>query len=123
MTFLLFFLRRIIQLIPALIGITIVAFLLLRVLPGDPASLMIGARGTEADVIALADQLGLDAPLWQQYLTFHRRCTERSFGQSSCSAGRSPWSSPTDYGRPSCWLPMPRCLRSLSPCRWRHCRR
>ena len=36
MTFLLFFLRRMIQLIPALIGITIVAFLLLRVLPGDP---------------------------------------------------------------------------------------
>jgi len=82
MTFLLFFLRRMIQLIPALIGITIVAFLLLRVLPGDPASLLIGARGSEADVIALRRQLGLDAPLWQQYLTFLGDMLNGSFGQS-----------------------------------------
>jgi branched-chain amino acid transport system permease protein len=87
MTFLLFFLRRIIQLIPALIGITIVAFLLLRVLPGDPASLLIGARGSEADVIALRRQLGLDAPLWQQYLTFLGDVLNGSFGLDPILAG------------------------------------
>jgi peptide/nickel transport system permease protein len=82
MSLLLFLLRRIIQLIPALIGITIVAFLLLRVLPGDPASLLIGARGSEADVVMLRHQLGLDAPLWQQYLTFLGDVLNGSFGQS-----------------------------------------
>ncbi len=77
-----FLMRRIIQLIPALIGITLVAFMLLRVLPGDAASLLIGARGSEADVEALRHQLGLDAPIWQQYLTFLADLLNGSFGQS-----------------------------------------
>ena len=37
---------RMVQLVPVLIGITLVAFLLLRVLPGDPATLILGSRGT-----------------------------------------------------------------------------
>lgn len=75
-------LSRLLQLIPVLIGITIVAFVLLRVLPGDPASLMIGARGSEADVVRLRHQLGLDQPLWLQYLGFLREMASGSFGQS-----------------------------------------
>ena len=82
MTLLRFLLRRLIQLLPALVGITVVAFVLLRILPGDPASLMIGARGSEAEVAALRHQLGLDAPLWQQYLTFLGDILNGSFGQS-----------------------------------------
>ena len=77
-----FLLRRLVQLAPALIGITLVAFVLLRVLPGDPASLLIGARGSQADVEILRHQLGLDAPLWQQYLTFVWDILNGSFGQS-----------------------------------------
>ena len=56
--------------------------MLLRVLPGDPASLLIGARGSQADVELLRHQLGLDAPLWQQYLTFLEDMLGGSFGQS-----------------------------------------
>src|SRR5207237_4072472 len=82
MTLLRFFLRRVLQLIPALIGITLVAFVLLRVLPGDPASLLIGARGSETDVERLRHQLGLDAPIWRQYLTFLADMLNGSFGQS-----------------------------------------
>lgn len=82
MTLLLFLLRRLIQLVPALVGITLVAFVLLRVLPGDAASLLIGARGSEADVERLRHQLGLDAPLWSQYLTFLADMVSGSFGQS-----------------------------------------
>src|SRR3954465_8893925 len=77
-----FLLRRLVQLAPALIGITLVAFILLRVLPGDPASLLIGARGSEADVERLRHQLGLDSPLWRQYLTFLADMLNGSFGQS-----------------------------------------
>ncbi len=82
MTLIRFLLRRLIQLAPALVGITLVAFVLLRILPGDPASLMIGARGSEAEVAALRHQLGLDAPLWQQYVTFLGDILNGSFGQS-----------------------------------------
>ncbi|HEX4261348.1 MAG TPA: ABC transporter permease [Acetobacteraceae bacterium] len=75
-------LSRILQMIPVLLGITLVAFLLLRVLPGDPASLMIGARGSDADVLRLRHQLGLDRPLWVQYAIFLREMASGSFGQS-----------------------------------------
>ena len=82
MTLIQFLLRRAVQLVPVLIGITLVAFILLRVLPGDPASLLMGARGSQADVEILRHQLGLDAPLWQQYLTFAADILNGSFGQS-----------------------------------------
>jgi peptide/nickel transport system permease protein len=75
-------LSRLLQMIPVLIGITVVAFVLLRVLPGDPASLIIGARGSEADVARLRHELGLDQPLWLQYATFLREMASGSFGQS-----------------------------------------
>jgi len=77
-----FGLSRLLQLIPVLLGITLVAFLLLRVMPGDPATLMLGSRGTPEDIAALAKQLGLDRPLWLQYLSFLTDIAEGSFGRS-----------------------------------------
>ncbi|MGE3876521.1 MAG: ABC transporter permease, partial [Parvibaculaceae bacterium] len=53
-----FCLSRVIQLLPVLIGITLVAFLLLRVMPGDPATLMLGSRGTPEVIARLNEQLG-----------------------------------------------------------------
>lgn len=77
-----FSLSRLFQLIPVLLGITVVAFLLLRVMPGDPATLMLGSRGTAEDIRALTAQLGLDRPLWLQYLGFLRDIATGSFGRS-----------------------------------------
>lgn len=77
-----FCLSRIIQLLPVLLGITVVAFLLLRVMPGDPATLMLGSRGTPEDIAKLNDQLGLNQPLWQQYLRFIGDLVQGSFGRS-----------------------------------------
>lgn len=77
-----FCLSRIIQLLPVLIGITLVAFLLLRVMPGDPATLMLGSRGTPEDIAKLNEQLGLSQPLWQQYLRFIGDLVQGSFGRS-----------------------------------------
>jgi peptide/nickel transport system permease protein len=76
---------RLLQLVPVLIGITAVAFLLLRVMPGDPATLMLGARGNAEDIAALTRQLGLDRPLWQQYLGFLGDIVTGSFGLSIAS--------------------------------------
>ncbi len=73
---------RLMQLVPVLIGITLVAFLLLRVMPGDPATLILGARGTEEDIRRLTTQLGLDRPLWVQYLSFLWDVANGSFGRS-----------------------------------------
>ncbi len=73
---------RLLQLIPVLLGITLIAFLLLRVLPGDPATLILGNRGTAEDIARLTTQLGLDRPLWQQYLGFLGDMLRGSFGQS-----------------------------------------
>ncbi|TXH34877.1 MAG: ABC transporter permease [Rhodospirillaceae bacterium] len=73
---------RLLQLIPVLLGITLIAFLLLRVLPGDPATLILGNRGTAEDIARLTTQLGLDRPLWQQYLAFLGDMLRGSFGQS-----------------------------------------
>ncbi|MBZ9974181.1 MULTISPECIES: ABC transporter permease [unclassified Mesorhizobium] len=82
MNILFFCISRLLQLIPVLLGITIVAFLLLRVMPGDPATLMLGSRGTPEDIAALTSQLGLDRPLWQQYLFFLGDIARGSFGRS-----------------------------------------
>jgi peptide/nickel transport system permease protein len=52
------------------------------VLPGDPATLILGNRGTAEDIARLTKQLGLDRPLWQQYLGFLGDMLRGSFGQS-----------------------------------------
>jgi peptide/nickel transport system permease protein len=82
MKFLKFIFLRLLQLIPVLIGITLIAFLLLRVLPGDPATLILGRRGSAEDIARLTAQLGLDQPLWRQYLSFLGDMLQGSFGQS-----------------------------------------
>lgn len=82
MAILRFCLLRLLQLIPVLLGITIIAFLLLRVMPGDPATLMLGSRGSAEEIAKLNAQLGLDKPLWMQYLTFLTDAMQGNFGQS-----------------------------------------
>ncbi|MBK5518181.1 ABC transporter permease [Pseudomonas sp. TH10] len=77
-----FCLSRLLQLIPVLLGITLIAFLLLRVMPGDPATLILGNRGSAEEIARLTTQLGLDRPVWMQYLNFLSDCLQGSFGRS-----------------------------------------
>ncbi len=77
-----FCLSRLLQLIPVLLGITLIAFLLLRVMPGDPATLILGNRGSAEEIAKLTAQLGLDRPVWLQYLSFLGDCLQGSFGRS-----------------------------------------
>jgi peptide/nickel transport system permease protein len=63
-----YLLRRIVLLIPTLLGVTIVVFVLVRLLPGDAATLQLqDAKATAADEAALRAQLGLDRPIYLQY--------------------------------------------------------
>ncbi len=74
--------RRLAQMIPVLIGVTLVAFALLQLIPGDPAASMLGLHATPEAVAALRHQLGLDQPLWKQYLTYLGDVATFNFGTS-----------------------------------------
>jgi peptide/nickel transport system permease protein len=66
-----FVLRRLLASIPVIIGVTIIAFLLIHLVPGDPAQTMLfGSNASPEQIDQLRDQLGLTQPLWQQYVTF-----------------------------------------------------
>ncbi|MBO0682471.1 MAG: ABC transporter permease [Candidatus Dormibacteraeota bacterium] len=62
--------RRVLVAIPTLIGAATVSFLLMRLIPGDPARVIAGTNATAADVDRIRHQLGLDQPIWWQYLSF-----------------------------------------------------
>ncbi len=55
--------RRLLLLVPVALGITIVTFFLLRLIPGDPAVIMLDNRATADNVARLRHQLGLNRPL------------------------------------------------------------
>lgn len=66
-----FLLKRIVLLVPTFIGITIVAFSFVRILPGDPVLLMAGERGLTPERYAkLLAEFGYDRPIWKQYLEY-----------------------------------------------------
>lgn len=65
-----FIARRLIMLIPVLIGVSIISFLILHLAPGDPAELLAGEEATEEDIMMVRHELGLDKPLWMQYFMF-----------------------------------------------------
>jgi dipeptide transport system permease protein len=75
--------RRIGLLIPTFLGITIIAFAFIRVLPGDPVLLMAGERGISPERYAqMMKEFGYDRPLWEQYLTYMGRLLNGDFGIS-----------------------------------------
>ncbi|MET3857716.1 ABC transporter permease [Rhizobium sp. OAE497] len=77
-----FIIRRILQMIPTVIFILIVTFVLVRLLPGDPASAMLGDRALDADVERINSQLGLDQPLPVQFLYYVERIVTGDLGNS-----------------------------------------
>ncbi|AGT09401.1 ABC transporter permease subunit [Paracoccus aminophilus] len=78
-----FILKKILYLIPTFLGITIVAFGFIRLLPGDPVLLMAGERGVSAERYAvISAQLGYDKPIWQQYLLYLNNLFHGDFGNS-----------------------------------------
>jgi peptide/nickel transport system permease protein len=77
-----FFLSRLIQAVPVLIGITIVGFLLIHLVPGDPARVALGPRAPQASVDALRHRYRLDEPLLKQYEQFVVKAGRLDFGRS-----------------------------------------
>lgn len=74
--------RRICLMIPTLIGITLVSFLILQLIPGDPARVIAGLEADEETIQSIRTQLGLDKPIFVQYGLFLKNTVTGNFGQS-----------------------------------------
>lgn len=68
--------------VPVLLITTIVIFFGMRLLPGDPALLMVGNRASDEAIAAMRTRLGLDEPIIVQYLLFLKQCITFDFGSS-----------------------------------------
>ncbi len=74
--------RRLVQMVPVLFLITLFVFFLVRLVPGDPALIMLGNRATEENIAKLRAHLGLDQPLWVQYGRFMGNLAHGDLGES-----------------------------------------
>ncbi|WP_122521708.1 MULTISPECIES: ABC transporter permease [Pannonibacter] len=77
-----FVLFRPLQFLPVLFGISIITFVLVRLIPGDPARVLLGTRATPAAIAKIRAQYGLDEPLWLQYLYFLKNLANGEMGKS-----------------------------------------
>ena len=80
-----FILRRLILLAPLLIGASLLVFVTMRLVPGDPARLALGAEATEDQVQLMRRQWGLDQPLPVQYVVWLSHALQGDFGRSTVS--------------------------------------
>ncbi|MEX2236160.1 MAG: ABC transporter permease [Dehalococcoidia bacterium] len=74
--------RRLLFVVPQAIGISVVTFVLVRVLPGDPALVLLGTNATESSIQAVEERLGLDKPLYEQYWLYIKDVAQGDLGTS-----------------------------------------
>src|SRR5919204_2406184 len=74
--------RRLLEAVPVLVGVSLVVFLFLRLIPGDPALVLLGERATEQNVQRVREQMGLNQPLPVQYWRFVERLAHADLGRS-----------------------------------------
>jgi len=77
-----FLLKRLLLLFPVLFGVATVVFAILHLSPGDPAVTIAGERASQEFINEVRSDLGLDDPLWQQYVRFLGDIAALDFGQS-----------------------------------------
>ncbi|KGB81643.1 glutathione ABC transporter permease [Rhodovulum sp. NI22] len=77
-----YILRRLISAIPVLLGITVIVFAIMAMIPGDPATAILGSYATPANVEKLNRELGLDKPAVQRYFIWLGNMMTGDFGQS-----------------------------------------
>jgi peptide/nickel transport system permease protein len=80
-----FVVRRLLLLVPILLGLSILVFVWIRALPGGPAQALLGERATPERVRQIERQYGLDRPVHEQYFVYVRRVARGEFGESVTS--------------------------------------
>ncbi|ESA32175.1 peptide abc transporter permease [Leptolyngbya sp. Heron Island J] len=77
-----YILKRLLQLVPVLLGISLLVFAFLHLIPGDPALVLLGDRANPDQVAALRERMGLNEPLPLQYLSFLGSLLRFDLGES-----------------------------------------
>jgi peptide/nickel transport system permease protein len=103
--------RRLLALIPTLFGVSVVVFLFLRLIPGDPATAILRENATAEQIDALNTRLGLGKPLYEQYFDYITKLLRGDLGEGYftrspviedlCSGSRSASSPPSAADRRS----------------------
>ncbi|MGH9173865.1 MAG: ABC transporter permease [Vicinamibacterales bacterium] len=75
--------RRLVQMVPVIIGITVIIFAMIRAIPGDPALTMLGDKATEEKIALYREKLGLNEPIYVQYLYYMRDLVQLDLGDST----------------------------------------
>lgn len=74
--------KRLLHLIPVLLGMTFIVFLIIRAIPGDPAQVILGQQATQEAMAALRAKLGLDNPWYVQYFDYLKNLLTGDLGES-----------------------------------------
>jgi len=77
-----YIIKRLIQLIPVIIGVTIIAFSLIQLAPGDPARTMLGQHATQQEINEIREKYGLDEPIYVQYAIWLNGVLHGDLGRS-----------------------------------------
>jgi peptide/nickel transport system permease protein len=77
-----YIIRRFLTIIPVLFGVSILVFGFLRLIPGDPAQVMLGERATPENIARVREQLGLNKPIYEQYFIFIGNALRGDLGRS-----------------------------------------
>ncbi|SHJ70827.1 peptide/nickel transport system permease protein [Anaerobranca californiensis DSM 14826] len=80
-----YILKRLLMLIPVILGVTFIVFTIMYMTPGDPAQMMLGEKAPEAAVEALREEMGLNDPFLVQYFRFVGNAARGNFGRSYIS--------------------------------------
>ena len=75
-------LKRVLAVVPVLLGLTVIVFAIMALIPGDPATAILGSYATPENVARLNRDLGLDKPLAQQYFIWLSNLLQGDFGRS-----------------------------------------
>jgi len=77
-----FILRRFLYVLPVIVGVSVAVFLMIHLIPGDPAQIVAGMEASEEDIAGVRRALGLDQPIYVQYAKFVARAVVGDFGVS-----------------------------------------
>lgn len=77
-----YIIRRLLMLIPVLVGMSIIVFSIIHAIPGDPAETILGDKASEESKEALREELGLNKPIYVQYFTYMGRLLQGDLGNS-----------------------------------------
>ena len=95
--------KRFLTIVPVLVGISIIVFGFIHLIPGDPAVTMLGERATPERVKEVRTQLGLDEPLYTQYFIYLGKILRGDLGPRSCAETPSCWTWCEGFRQRSSW--------------------